>query len=211
MLNLKGKTVVVIGGGKVASRKVEDLVKTGALINIVSPVFSERINKLAKVNSNNIKLIKRNYKKEDLDSSSLVFSTSSDPETNRVIHEHCAEKNILLNAADDPENCSFYLPSCFKKDDLIVAVSTTGASPAFASKLRKDIESSIPDSISLKLKALKEARKLLKNDPEFSDYDSSMRGNLLKTNVNDDDLLHELIQKYQKNELKEFLISMATL
>ncbi len=209
MLNLKDKTVVVIGGGNVASRKVEDLVNTGAIINIVSPVFNDRIDELAKINPNTIKLIKRNYRKEDLHGSSLVFSTSSDPETNKKIYEHCVVKNILLNAADDPGNCSFYIPSCFKKDDLIVAVSTTGASPAFASKLRKDIESSIPDDISLKLAALKEARMILKNDSEFSDYESSMRGNLLKKITSNDALLNKLVQKYQNNGAKEFLISIA--
>lgn len=211
MLNLKNKPVVVIGGGYVAWRKVKDLIEAGAVINIIAPEFDAEIVDFARENSNRIELTRKQYSKEDLEGTVLVFSTTNDPAVNKQIFIDCSEKNIFLNAADDPEFCSFQLPSSFKKGDLTVAVSTAGASPALAAKLREDFEKDIPVDIDLKLQALKYTRKLLKEDPAFSDFDSSRRGAFLKKITRDEEMLNNLIARFRKNELKEFILSISIL
>ena len=207
MLNMSGQQAVIIGGGDVALRKLSDLIDAGADIKIISPEFNDEIIKISESFKNRVTLIKRKYEKNDLDGSMLVFSATNDTNVNREIFNEAKEKNILINAVDDPPNCSFYIPSFIRKGDLIFAVSTSGASPAMAARLRREMEKHIPENIEIMLERLNKARTLLKEDKSFSDMDSSQRGEILKGITSNDQLLASLIL-CKDEEVKDFLLNL---
>jgi siroheme synthase-like protein len=210
-LNIAQRSVVVIGGGEVALRKIRDLLKAGAQISAISPEFHQDILKLSKEQGDNLKLIKREYREGDLMDASLAFSATDDPETNRRVFGEAEEKNIFINSADDPPHCSFIVPSWNQRGDLILALSTGGASPAMSARLRRELEGHIPDNIEKILSGLREARDILMNDEEFYPLRAADRGELLKRIVNNDALLSDLIAFHEKGELKKLLIDVTGL
>jgi len=207
MLNMSGQQAVIIGGGDVALRKLSDLIDAGADIKIISPEFNDEIIKVSESFKGRVTLIKRKYEKNDLDGSLLVFSATNDTDVNREIFNEVKEKNILINAVDDPPNCSFYIPSFIRKGVLIFAISTSGASPAMAARLRRELEKHIPENIEIMLERLNKARTLLKEDKSFSDMDSSQRGEILKGITSNDQLLTSLIL-CKDEEVKDFLLNL---
>ena len=205
MLNMSGQQAVIIGGGDVAVRKLSDLIFAGANIKIISPEFNDEIIKVSELFKDRITLIKRKYEKNDLDAALLVFSATNDADINREIFNDAKERNILINAADDPSNCSFYIPSFIRRGDLILSVSTSGASPAMAARLRREIEKHIPENIEIILERLNKARILLKEDKAFYNIDSSQRGEILKKITYSDQLLESLISCKDEEENKEMI------
>jgi len=205
MLNMSGQQAVIIGGGDVAARKLSDLILAGANIKIISPEFNDEIIKVSELFKDRITLIKRKYEKNDLDAALLVFSATNDADINREIFNDAKERNILINAADDPSNCSFYIPSFIRRGDLILSVSTSGASPAMAARLRREIEKHIPENIEIILERLNKARILLKEDKAFYNIDSSQRGEILKKITYSDQLLESLISCKDEEENKEMI------
>jgi precorrin-2 dehydrogenase/sirohydrochlorin ferrochelatase len=207
MVNMNGKSAVVVGGGEVAARKVSDLLEAGALVKVISPEFHDEIIKTADSYQDKVVLIKRKYEKNDLDGAFIVFSATNDPAVNAAVFREAEERGILINAVDDPPNCSFYVPSFVRKGDLLFVLSTGGASPAMAARLRREIEKHIPEDIDLVLEKLKSARVLLKEDECFSCIDSSERGKILKKIVSDDTLL-ESINSCSDDDMIEFLLGV---
>jgi precorrin-2 dehydrogenase/sirohydrochlorin ferrochelatase len=203
-LNITNRKVVIIGGGEVALRKIRDLLKAGARISAISPVFHQDILKLSDEQGDNLKLIEREYREGDLFDTSLAFSATDDPEINRRVFDEAEKKNIFINSADDPPNCSFIVPSSSQRGDLILALSTGGASPAMSARLRRELESHIPDNIEKILEVLREAREILKSKKDFSSLSASQRGELLKRIANDDTLLEELVSS-RDDDLIAFL------
>ena len=205
MLRLGQKRAVVVGGGPVAVRKVRDLLECGAIVTVIAPEIHGSMNNLLALFPDRITINKRCYNHGDCEGAFIVFSATDDHETNRQVSQEALEKNIIMNAVDDPENCSFIVPSWFDKNGVIIAVSTSGKSPAFAARLRREIEKTLPESIENMLAALEETRRLLKIDPEFKDMTPQQRGHLLTQIVNNNDLLAELNTYFTTNTLKAFL------
>ena len=205
LLNLKGKKVVIVGGGEVALRKLKDLLDAGARITLVAPEIHGEIMGLAESNEESISLIKREFRSGDLEGASLAFSATNNPEVNASVFAEARERGIFINAADDPPNCSFYLPSWGRRGDFILAVSTSGASPALAARLRRELERHIPEGIADMLEALRESRRLLQEDDSFRDLDSSARGEIIKKIANDDRLLEDCARAFREGRLEEFL------
>ena len=200
--NIRNKPVVVIGGGEVAYRKIQDLLEAGALVKVISPEIHEDITRLHQNNNDSIEIINREYRQGDIDKTYLVIAATDTPEVNSAVFREAEEKCILFNSVDDPPNCSFIVPSMFRKGDLTFALSTSGASPAMAAKLRRICEQNIPENIDIILEALREARTAL-NDLE--ELDSPARGRILKKIVNNDSLLNELLEHKIKGLLKDML------
>ncbi len=207
MVNMSNKPAVIIGGGEVAARKVSDLLDAGALVKVVSPDFNEEIIKASEFQCSKLVLIKRKYEKNDLEGAFIVFSATNDAKVNAEVFREAEERGILINAVDDPPNCSFYIPSFVRKGDLLIALSTAGASPAMAARLRREIEKHIPEDIDLVLEKLKTARTLLKEDEFFNTLDSSDRGTILKKIVNEDKLL-EVMNSCSDDEMVDFLLGV---
>jgi precorrin-2 dehydrogenase/sirohydrochlorin ferrochelatase len=205
LINMKGRLAVVIGGGAVAERKIGDLIVTGAAVRVISPDITEGIAEVKKVFPDRVDIVSRKYVKGDLDGACLAFSATNNSAVNREIFSDAEEKNIPINAVDDPENCSFIIPSSFQRGDLIISVSTGGASPSMSAKIRRNIEKSIPADIDRQLVALREARLFLKNDPSFNSVSAKDRGELMKKITTDEDLLKGLADSFEKDELREFL------
>lgn len=137
-LNLEGKKCLVVGGGKVAERKVAALVRTGAKITIVSPFLTTSLEDMAQ---QGIILYRQGfYKTSDLDGIYLVISATNDALTNGIIAGHCMERNIMINVVDDPARCNFHVPSVVHRGALKMAISTGGKSPNLARMIRVKLE-----------------------------------------------------------------------
>ncbi|MBZ0155597.1 MAG: bifunctional precorrin-2 dehydrogenase/sirohydrochlorin ferrochelatase [Alphaproteobacteria bacterium] len=133
-INLQGMHCVVVGGGKVAERKVASLLRSGAKVTVISPALTGALAK--KKEKGIIAHRERNYRKGDLKGAFLVVAATSDEETNRKIS---GDAPCLVNVVDRPEMANFIVPSVVSRGLLTVAVSTSGASPALARALREEI------------------------------------------------------------------------
>ena len=205
LLNIEDRLIIVIGGGEVAYRKVKDLLLAGAIVRIISPHFINEIQELKRTESNRIELYNREYQHGDLEGARLVYTSTDKEDVNKAVFREAEELGIFINSVDDPPNCSFYVPSSIRRGDLILAVSTCGASPAMAAKLRREFQKNIPENIEEILEALREARSILQNYDHLS---SRERGGILKDIVNNNNLLLELTCEYNNGELEEFISNL---
>ena len=141
------------------TRKAMTLLDCGAKVTDVSTDVTEQLLKLADHGS--IILKKRPYKTSDLDGKFLVIGATNNEESNRQIHADAELLGILCNIADRPESCNFILPSIVNRGDLVISISTSGKSPAFAKKLRKDLERDFGNEYAEFLKLMGAIRKIL--------------------------------------------------
>lgn len=155
-LNLKNKLCVVIGGGKVAERKVISLLKAGAKVKIISPEVTETLKKL--IQTRDIQWEKRPYQEEDLKEAFLVIAATSSPEVQVRVFQEAEEKGIPCNVVDKPELCSFIVPSVVQRGDLLIAISTGGASPAVARRIREKLESLFGEEYTIYLRLMRKIR-----------------------------------------------------
>ena len=147
------------------TRKVMTLLECGATVVVISPAVTAKIDELSK--NDLIKLEKRGFKLTDLDQMFLVIGATDNPELNRQIHTEAERLGMLCNIADRPEECNFILPAIVNRGDLIIAISTSGKSPAFAKKMRKDLEMEFGTEYAEFLKLMGGIRnKLLSQDHE---------------------------------------------
>lgn len=141
-LKLANRPCTVIGAGHLAESKIESLQAANAQITVIAPEASERIQSLAAAGE--IQYHQRPYADGDLTGSFLVVAATNVPAVNRAVFREATEKSVLCNAVDDPPFCDFYFPSVVRRGDLQIAISTAGASPALAQKIRKDINAQLP-------------------------------------------------------------------
>ena len=152
-LHLDGQPVLVVGGGSVAARKVDALVRAGARVTVVSPDAVAGI-----ADNPDVVWRCREYRPGEAGLYRLVVTATSNPTVNSAVARDCDAAHVFVNSADDPANCSFTLPSVARRGDLLVAVSTNGRSPALARFLRRQIEREIGSSYAALLDLLAEAR-----------------------------------------------------
>jgi precorrin-2 dehydrogenase/sirohydrochlorin ferrochelatase len=134
-LDLKGKKAVVVGGGKVAERKVLVLLKAGADITVISPSITRRL--LRERTRKTIRHISRDFARHDLKGAFLAIAATDSSEINREV---ALRAPALVNVVDVPSECNFIAPSVITRGDLTIAISTGGASPALAKTVRKELE-----------------------------------------------------------------------
>jgi precorrin-2 dehydrogenase/sirohydrochlorin ferrochelatase len=137
-LDLTGRFCVVVGGGRVAERKVKGLHSCAARVTVISPELTEKL--LHQHKDGNIAWINREYHPGDLANAFLVIAATDNEETQKQAYEEAASRNLLLNVADVPQRCNFILPATVRQGDLIISISTAGKSPALARKLRMELE-----------------------------------------------------------------------
>lgn len=137
-LDIRDKPCVVIGGGKVAERKTFSLVKAGARVKIISPDATDKLKCLEA--EGKVIIARRLYKNRELKGAFLVFAATDNEDVNRKISEQARNRGILVNVVDRPEICDFIVPSVVERGLLSIAISTGGASPAFAKRLREEME-----------------------------------------------------------------------
>ena len=165
-LKLEQMNLLIVGGGYIGLEKLEAVLKNspGTSITLVAPEILEDIQKLAK--QHDIKLIFEAYEPKFLDQKNLVIVGTGIMEVSEAVQKDCRARNILVNVADKPSLCDFYLSSVVTKGDLKIAVSTNGKSPTFAKRFREVLEDILPDSLQDTLDNLKAIRDSLKGDFE---------------------------------------------
>ncbi len=152
-LDLKGRRAVVVGGGRVAERKVAALLAAGAAVTVVSPTLTERLRK--EVTLRTIRHVPRGFKKNDLEGAFLTIAATDSPEINREV---AALAPALVNVVDVPTECNFIAPSVVARGDLTIAISTGGTSPALAKTVRKELEGIYGNEVSGYLRFLRGIR-----------------------------------------------------
>ncbi len=139
-LNIRGRRCLVVGGGRVAVRKIIALLRAGASVIAVAKEICPRMNSIA----DRIILYKRPFEESDVDGSlALVIGATDDENVNRRISQLAASRNILCNIVDRPELCSFFVPAQVRRGEITVAVSTGAASPRTARYLKNVISRAI--------------------------------------------------------------------
>jgi precorrin-2 dehydrogenase/sirohydrochlorin ferrochelatase len=158
-VKLDNKKILIVGGGNIAYEKLEHLLDFTNNIKLIASEFSDII--LDKIKQENLEFETRTYKSGDIKEFSVVVVAVDNIPLQAEIFEESKEYKCLCNAVDSVEYCDFIFPSYVKKDDLTLAISTSGASPAMAKYLRIYFQELIPDGISDFLREMKELRKSL--------------------------------------------------
>ena len=147
-MDIAGKNGVIVGGGKVAARKVEKLLAFQPNLTIIAPRIEECIRaqkELAwKDTVASLLLQEREFRMEDLSGADFVIAATDDEVLNGCISDYCKSKQIPVNVVDDREKCSFFFPALVKDGSLTIGISTDGKSPVAASWVRKEISQMLP-------------------------------------------------------------------
>lgn len=136
-LNLRGRRCVVVGAGAVGLEKIQGLLACDARVHVVAPDAHPEVAALAAEGS--IEWSQRPYRDEDLERAFLVVAATSDSALNRIVFEAADERSMLVNVVDVPELCNFILPAVVRVGPIAIAISTSGASPALAQRMRDEI------------------------------------------------------------------------
>jgi siroheme synthase-like protein len=170
-INLKGRFCLVAGGGAVAARKVQALLDFDAILTVVDPAPSENIRSLEQ--AGRIRVRKRPYGgPAEMAGAALVIAATGDRELNRRIAGDADALGIPVNVGDAPDLCSFYFPALVRRGDLVAGISTSGACPRLATRLRQQLDACWPPGLGEALEELKEARRRLR---ESSDPAETLR------------------------------------
>lgn len=167
-LRLEGRTCLVIGAGSVAESKIESLLLSGAVIRVVAPAASPRIEQWAGEGS--LTWEKRRFEPTDLDGAFLAVSAVSSPQVRAMVCREAQARGVLCNAVDDPQHCDFFYPAVVRRGALQIAISTTGQSPALAQRLRQALEQQFGPEYGEWIERLGKARSRLlkrKADPDW--------------------------------------------
>jgi precorrin-2 dehydrogenase/sirohydrochlorin ferrochelatase len=151
-LDLTGRECVVVGGGKVGLEKVRGLLECGASVRVVAPEIERKLADLP------VRWIEGRYQSWDLDDAWLAVAATPDGEVNRRVFEDAQQRGIFCNVADDPELCSLILPAVHRVDPIAIAVSTGGASPALAQRIRSEIAELVGPAHARLARELRELR-----------------------------------------------------
>lgn len=158
--------ILIVGGGFVALEKLSFLLKSSpnAKVTMVSLFFREETKELA--NRFNVVMLIDQYNKTYLKGKHIVVATTDKFDVNIEVYKDCKKQNILVNVADNPPYCDFYMGGIVTKGNVKIAISTNGKSPTTAKRLRQFFEEVIPDNINDLVQNLNKYRKTLKGDFE---------------------------------------------
>lgn len=145
-LDLRDRSCLVVGGGDIALRKIRLLSSAGAVITIVAPDFSAALQSLADANGH--RLVARDFRPSDVHGHWLVVSATGVAEVEQAVYQHATGAGIFCNGVDDIKNCSYITPAIVDRGAVVVAISSGGAAPVLARKLREQIELMLPAGIS---------------------------------------------------------------
>jgi siroheme synthase-like protein len=198
LLNIEGRKCLVVGGGKVALRKVKVLLEHGANVEVVSPVFCSEINQLAADGA--IRAIQRDYKSENLQHAFIAIAATDDAKTNKRVASEARRRGVLTNVVDDPKKSDFIVPSYFERGDIIIAVSTSGRSPALARKIRRQLEANFQDEYGQLALVADEVRSKLKRQGITASSDAWQQ--VLSLNS-----LIELLRQGKKQEAEKLILT----
>ena len=164
-LKLEQLHLLIVGGGYVGLEKLTAVLANSpqTQVLLVAPEIREEIMELAAAAAH-VTLLQEAYRPDFLDNKDLVIVGTNVKATNAQIQQDCKDRKILVNVADTPDLCDFYLSSVVKKGDLKIAISTNGKSPTFAKRFREVLEEILPDSLQETLDNLVKIRQKLRGD-----------------------------------------------
>jgi siroheme synthase-like protein len=196
-LIVAGRRCVVVGAGRIAARKIEALLAAGADVKVVAPKLGDQVRVWR--DEERIDADEREFEASDLDGAWLATAATDDPAVNHAVFEAGAERRVWVNAADDPDNCSFTLMSVIRRGDLVVTVGTGGRSPALAAWLKERFAAELGPEYETLLELLSEAREAVRADgrsTEDADWKRALDSGML-----------DLIRAGRVSEAKELLRS----
>ncbi|MBN1763715.1 MAG: bifunctional precorrin-2 dehydrogenase/sirohydrochlorin ferrochelatase [Sedimentisphaerales bacterium] len=199
--SLAARKVVIVGGGRVAERKVMDLLECDCRIVVIAPDMTEKLMQVWQAGQ--IQAESRPYQNGDLKDAALVIAATNDYQTNESIFNEAQQRGIFCNVVDIPELCSFQVPSVLRRGDLQIAISTSGASPALAKRIRKQLEAEFGEHYVTFMAALKKLREHLK---KMYPDDQARRAGILKEFVNSEALA--LLQEGKHKDFEQMLDSL---
>lgn len=144
-LKVAGRKCVVIGGGRVAVRKVSLLRECGAAVTVVAPEVVPDLADLAQ--QGQVTHVPRRFEPADLEGAALCLAATDDPTVNQQVYREATTRNIPVNVADQPHLCTFFVPATVRRGPVTVSVSTSGTSPALARQLREQLETVLPPAV----------------------------------------------------------------
>jgi len=196
-LDIKDKPCVVIGGGNVAERKVISLLDAGARVVVISPALTPALKKL--VREKIINYCPKPYEDGDLKGFFLAYSATDNSSVNRKVFNEAKREGILLNVVDVPKLCNFIVPSVVDRGDLLIAISTSGKSPALAKKIRKHLEREFGEEYAVFLDIMGKVREKVLTRSKESDTSKRIFEKLVNSP------LLEWIRKGEKEKVDRFL------
>jgi precorrin-2 dehydrogenase / sirohydrochlorin ferrochelatase len=158
-LKLRGRRCVVVGAGKISEGKIAGLTEAGAHVDVIAPKATVQIEQWHK--KKKIRLTRRPFHPSDLKRTFLVVAATNSPKVHRAIFREAQRRNVLCNIVDVPTLCDFYYPAVVRRGQLQIAISTAGASPSLARRLREEMERTFGLEYSGWLKYLSRERKRL--------------------------------------------------
>jgi precorrin-2 dehydrogenase/sirohydrochlorin ferrochelatase len=170
--------VLVVGGGAIAHEKLEKLVDFSREITVIAAEVNREAAEL--INAHGLTLHERAYKAGDIDGFDIVIVATDTVALHKAIYEESRGSRILVNSVDNTDYCDFIFPSYVKRDDLTIAFSTGGASPAFAKHIRRHFEKIIPESVGAFLKKMKQLRSEMPKGKERMQYFDSLTATYFK-------------------------------
>ena len=174
-INMRGRSCIVVGGGKVALRKISDLLETGAKVTVVAETPDPIIDDLAQ--KENIKLFRRLFKPEDIENAFLVFTATDDDSVNAEIAGIAKKYGALVNVVDNPQYCDFFSGAVVKRGPLRIAISTSGCSPGIAAEIRRELNELYSESFASFLQTVGEMRQYILS---LDDITKDEKNNALK-------------------------------
>ncbi len=185
-VDLKGKQCVIVGGGEVASRKAEILLRFEAVVNVIAPELCSSILELHEQGF--LKIQKSTYSQDNIEGAFLVVAATSSTQVNELVYNDAVKSNIPVNVVDDPEKCTFIFPAVVKRGPLTIGISTSGVYPALSKKIRKISEEVFPETYSQMLEML-------------ADFRSRIRKSSLTQPEKENELRIVLEEFYSKGEI----------
>jgi precorrin-2 dehydrogenase/sirohydrochlorin ferrochelatase len=134
-IDITGRKCLVVGGGEVALRKVHSLLEAGARVTVIAPEVDPRLAAME-----GVEVVAREYLQGDAADCALVFTATDDRSANALVADDANRAGALVNVVDDPDLCSFIAPAVVRRGDLLIAVTTSGRSPALSRRIRIEIE-----------------------------------------------------------------------
>jgi siroheme synthase-like protein len=166
-LLVRGRRVVVVGGGRIAARKIEPLLDLGADVVVIAPAVGDEVAKWR--DTGTLVVHERPFASGDLDGAWLAVTATDDPTVNAAVFAAGEARRVWVNSADDPANCSFTLMSIVRQADVVVAIGTGGRSPALAAWLKQVVQEEIGPEYETLLELLSEARESMRRDGRSSE------------------------------------------
>jgi len=155
-LKLEGRPCLVVGAGTIAAPKIASLLRAGGAVTVVAPRVQPEL--AAQAARGELTLHPREFQPSDLDGAFLVITATDIQPVNHAVAEEARARHILCNSVDDPPDCDFFYPSVVRRNDLQIAISTAGKSPALAQRLREEIDAMLPEDAGEWLDRLGETR-----------------------------------------------------